>query len=123
MTAYVPSLDSLRAAHGEFVTTVLARSRQDDPAPLVNHLVAHNRWIAAQLRAIYHNPGDMPAREPATASDVPQLLAELAASCADVGDVVRNLPSRAQPCGEALVAAVIGQYSQQTARLRGGIGA
>jgi hypothetical protein len=120
MTDYVPTLDSLRAAHGEFVATVLTVARKGDPTPIVHELVAHNRWIATQLREIYRRPGaDQQAS--AASGDVSSLLAELAASCADVGAAVRSLPTRAQPCGEALVAAVIGQYYQQTARLRGGV--
>jgi hypothetical protein len=120
MTDYVPTLNSLRVAHGEFVATVLTVARKGDPSSFVHELVTHNRWIATQLREIYQRPhADQQAV--AVASDVSSLLAELAASCADVGAAVRSLPTRAQPCGEALVAAVIGQYYQQTARLRGGI--
>ncbi len=120
MTDYVPTLDSLRAAHGEFVATVLTVARKGDPTPFVYELVTHNRWIATQLREIYKRPHD-PQHAVAAPSDVSSLLAELAASCADVGAAVRSLPARAQPCGAALVAAVIGQYCEQTARLRGGI--
>ncbi|MBA3470352.1 MAG: hypothetical protein H0T53_11990 [Herpetosiphonaceae bacterium] len=119
MTDYVPTLNSLRVAHGEFVATVLTVARKGDPSPFVHELVTHNRWIATQLREIYQRPHDQ--QQPGAApSDVASLLAELAASCADVGAAVRSLPTRAQPCGAALVAAVIGQYYEQTARLRGG---
>lgn len=120
MTAYLPTLDLLRVAHGEFVTTVLITGRNSDPTPFVHQLVAHNRWIAAQLREIYQRPTTLEQAHDSS-SDIAGLLAELAASCADVGAVVRTLPTRAQQCGEALVAAVIGQYSEQTARLRGGL--
>lgn len=120
MTAPTANLDTLRQAHGQFVATVLSVARKSDPRDTVQHLVAHNRWIAAQLRSIYHQSGEAQSAAATAISDVAGLLAELAASCADVGAVVRNLPDRAQSCGDALLAAVIGQYGEQTARLRGG---
>ena len=119
MTEYTTTLHSLRVAHGEFVGSVLAVARVSDPTLMVQHLVAHNRWVAAQLREIYQRPTTVPPATASATSDVASLLADLAASCAEVGAVVRSLPTRAQECGTALLWAVIGQYSEQTARLRG----
>ncbi|GAA5527398.1 hypothetical protein [Herpetosiphon gulosus] len=112
-------LKPLRSAHGEFVTTVLAQAKAANPAPLVEQLVAHNRWAVAQLRAVPQRAGAMPPAS-GTMADVSGMLAELAASCADLGAAVRDLPAEAVECGSSMVDAIIGYYHEQTARLRQG---
>ena len=106
------TLDTLRTAHGAFVITMLSRADRINPVAVVGSLVAQNRWAAAQLQALPKQP----SQQPINARDLGSLLAELAASCAEIGKAIASCSS--VNATQHVLAHVIGHYQHQTALLQ-----
>lgn len=126
MTDTVSALSTLRAAHGQLVASLLAGSAGASMqlALVVTRLACFNRLAADQIAALHARGTTMrgqPARSQLPPTDMARLLTELAASCADLGAVVRNLPpGAAWDEVEATLRSVIGHYRTTILLLHGG---
>lgn len=116
MTESRQALRALRAAHGEFVAAILATRHRHGAALICQQLVCNTQ--AAQHLHISDDPTQAD-RVTLALSDLGHLLAELAASCALVGNALRTMPTLEQQAA-GLIESLIGNYQRQTATLRGG---